>query len=87
MLFLLLELRTLRDGEESPTGTCCYMYGSKQWARGSESAPRDGWCGGADVCMLCISAVALWTGPMDAQITHLGRVCISHLSIIQKDAL
>lgn len=49
---------------------------------------RDGWCEGADVCTLCISIVALWTGPMDAQSTHLwGAACVSHLSIIQKDAL
>lgn len=87
MLFLVLELRTLRNGKQSPTGTGCYKYGSKQCARGSESATRDGWCGGAAVCMLCVSAVALWTGPMDAQITHLWCVCIGHLSIIQKDVL
>lgn len=48
---------------------------------------RDGWYEGADVCTLCISTVALWTSPMDAQSTHLWGVCVSHLSIIQKDAL
>lgn len=48
---------------------------------------RDDWCEGADVCTLCISIVALWTSPVAAQSIHLWAVCVSHLSIIQKDAL
>lgn len=48
---------------------------------------RDGWCEEADVFTLYISIVALWTGPMDAQSTLLWGVRVSHLSIIQKDAL
>lgn len=87
MLFLHLELRTLKNAAESQLVHAVAYTVVNNMKEGMNLHLRDGWCEGADVCTLCISTVALWTGPVDAQSIHLWGVFVSHLNIIQKDAL
>lgn len=72
---------TVRNPQLVHAATCMAANGMKR----SESALRRlVW---RSQCLHIVHFSSLWTGCMVAKITHLWCMCISHLSVTQKDAL